>query len=93
MKKILAKIQNSKLAKAVTVASASSLVACLGAVSVFAEVLMLLFRQLFLLLFSTLQSNMITYLGLALPAALGVVAIVFAVKFGVRFFLSLIPKK
>lgn len=93
MKKILAKIQNSKLAKAVSVASATSLVACLGAVSVFAEAPDASIQTALSTAFSTLQSNMITYLGLALPAALGVVAIVFAVKFGVRFFLSLIPKK
>lgn len=93
---MLAKIKDSKAFKATSVATVSSLVAAMAGITSFAadpESADAAIQSALSTAFATLQSNLLTYIGIALPSALGVIAIVFAIKFGVRFFLSLIPKR
>lgn len=85
---MLSKIKNSKLAKYITVACITAMIACLGCISVFAESSQPDFSTTLSSSFTTLQGDIFTYIGVVLPIALGVVAAFFGIKAAIRFFKS-----
>lgn len=85
---MLSKIKNSRLAKYITVACITSMIAVFGCLSVFAESSNPDFSSTLTTSFTTLQGDIFTYIGIVLPIALGVVAAFFGIKAAIRFFKS-----
>lgn len=93
MKKILEKFKNSKFAKAVTVACITAMVACFGCLGAFAEEASGAdLTSTLSTSFNSIKTDILSYVGVALPIALGIVAAIFGIKFAIRFFKSIAGK-
>lgn len=87
------KLKSSKLAKIFTAAFTAALVACMGCIGVFAEETSTAstpdLGATLSTSFQSISTDIFTYIGIALPIALGVVAAVLGIKFAIRFFKSI----
>lgn len=95
MKKLLAKFRTSKVAKWFTVASLSAMMAVMMCFNCFAtdgESSAADLSSTLSTSFNGISDQIFTYIGIALPIALGIVAAIFGIKFAVRFFKSIANK-
>ena len=95
MKKMLAKVKNSRVAKWFTVASLSAMMAVMMCFNCFAadgESSAADLAGTLTTSFNSISDQIFTYIGIALPIALGIVAAIFGIKFAVRFFKNIANK-
>ena len=93
MKKIFERFRKSKFAKTLTIACITAMIACFGCIGVFAEEASAPdLTSTLSTSFTGIQSQIFTYIGVALPIALGIVAAIFGIKFAIRFFKSIAGK-
>ena len=94
---MLKKIKNSKVAKWLSVMCVTALIAAFGCLTVFAadgetgtsgtDLTSTVSSS-----FNGISDSIFTYIGIALPIALGIVAAIFGIKFAIRFFKSIASK-
>lgn len=92
---MLKKIKNSKVAKWLSVMCVTALIAAFGCLTVFAadgETSAPDLQSTVTSSFNGISDSIFTYIGIALPIALGIVAAIFGIKFAIRFFKSIASK-
>lgn len=92
--KMIAKFRNSKVAKWITVSSLSAMMAVMMCFNCFAadESSAVDLTGTLTTSFNSIHDQIFTYIGIALPIALGIVAAIFGIKFAVRFFKNIANK-
>lgn len=84
---MLSKIKNSKLFKCISIACITAMIAVFGAVAVSAEEASAPDMSSTLTSsFNSMKGDIFTYIGIALPIALGIVGAFFGIKAAVKFF-------
>lgn len=83
---------NSKFGKVLSVASVSALIASIGCLQCFAESSSPDISSTLTTSFDSMKSDIFTYIGIALPIALGVVGAIFGIKLAIKFFSSIAKK-
>ena len=84
---------SSKFVKAFSVASVSALIACFGCLTCFAEeVSKPDISGTLTTSFQSIQSDIFSYVGIALPIALGVIGLIFGIKLAIKFFMNVARK-
>ena len=90
---MLSKIKNSRLFKYLSVACVTGLIAVFGCLSVFAEEASAPdLTSTVSSSFNGISNSIFTYIQIALPIGLGIVAAIFGIKFAIRFFKSIASK-
>ena len=92
---MLKKIKNSKVAKWLSVMCVTALIAAFGCLTVFAAdggTSASDLQSTVTSSFNGISDSIFTYIGIALPIALGIVAAIFGIKFAIRFFKSIASK-
>lgn len=95
MKKMLAKVKNSKIVKWWSVMTITAMIALMGCFSVFAtdgESSAPDLTGTMTTAFTGIKNDILNYIVVILPIAIGIVGVVFCVKFAVRFFKNLSNK-
>ena len=90
IEKIKNKVLKSKTSKYVATAMFAAAVAVMGCTNCFAADVD--FSTIMQTAFNTVKSDIISYVGVALPIALGVFALLFGIKKAVSFFRSVASK-
>ena len=83
---------SSKVGKAFSVASVSALIASIGCLTCFAEASTPDMTSTLEESFNGMSSSVMSYIGVALPIALGIVAAIFGIKFAISFFQKITHK-
>ena len=93
--KIRSKLKSSKASKWLATAAVTAMIACMGIMSCFAaegetsggDLTSAVTES-----FNTMKGDIMNYILIALPIALGVVAAIFGIKYAVKFFTNMSKK-
>lgn len=86
--KVLSKIRNSKFAKYIATTTVAAMIAAIGCINCFATDGDANVGTILQTAFNSLKSDILSYIAVILPIALGVFAIFFGVKKAINFFRS-----
>ena len=95
MKKMLAKVKNSKIAKWWSVMTITAMIALMGCLCVSAtdgESSAPDLTGTMTTAFSGIQNDLFGYIAVALPIALAIVGAIFGIKYAIRFFKNIANK-
>lgn len=90
--KLKSKFKSSKVVKYLTTFAVAAMIACFGAFSCFAAEETSSLTSTVTESFNTIKSDILNYILIALPIALGVVAAVFGIKYAIKFFTQMSKK-